>query len=170
MTTYVQVIKLVFVVAPDRVVEVVSPAENPQCLVRVVPVHGFPVVALGEREAPVLDVDVLVASHLCFREAGLGHGDGGAVEVSSWLGSDKGKDRGCEIGVRRHNVGDLATRHVGPADDKWDVDVLFKAALLAGLESVLADVVAVVGRVDDVRVVEDAVVFEARDDPVDYFV
>lgn len=61
--------------------------------------------------------------------------------------------------MRGHQVACLTFGDAWSADDEWDVDVLFETAFFAGLQTVLADVVAVVGRVENVRVVENAIVF-----------
>lgn len=47
---------------PDAVVKVVVVANQPQPFIGVVPVHFGAVVSLGQREAPVLDADVLAAA------------------------------------------------------------------------------------------------------------
>jgi hypothetical protein len=46
--------------------------------------------------------------------------------------------------MRRDDLGRMAFRHTGSSDEEGDVDVFFVRALLAGLEAVLSDVVAVV--------------------------
>ena len=55
----------------------------------------------------------------------------------------------------------------GTADDEWDAHVFFVGAALTGAETMLADMEAVVARVDDVRVVEQIVAVEAVDGSVD---
>lgn len=46
--------------------------------------------------------------------------------------------------MRRDDFGSMAFGHTGSSDEEGDVDVFFVGALLAGLEAVLAYVVAVV--------------------------
>ena len=168
--TYVQIIQLMFIVAPDRIVQVISFAEDTQSLVGVVPIQRFPIVSLGERKTPVLDIDMLVALGLCFQEASLCQRYSGAVEVGSRFGSDQRKDGRGKVSVRSHDVGHLSTRDLGSADDKWNVNVLFEAALLARLKSMLANVIAVIAGINDVCIVEDAVSLKTRDNSVYEFV
>jgi hypothetical protein len=59
------------------------------------------------------------------------------------------------------DVGGVAFGHTGSADEEGDVDVFFVGALLAGLEAVLAYVVAVVCGEDEVGVFCDAVMVES---------
>ena len=68
------------------------------------------------------------------------------------------------------DVGDDARRDAGSSDNERDVDVFFKATLFSRLKPVLADMVAVVGSVDYVCVVEDTVALKARHNTVDYLV
>lgn len=49
--------------------------------------------------------------------------------------------------------GDASLWHTGTTDDERDVDILLVATLFSGLEAVLTDVIAVIGRVKDVSVV-----------------
>lgn len=57
------------------------------------------------------------------------------------------------------------------ADEKGNVDIFFDAAALAGRETVLADVEAIVGRVDQVRVFQDlGASTQSLDDGIDEFV
>jgi hypothetical protein len=42
------------------------------------------------------------------------------------------------------------------ADDEWDVEIFLERTLLAGLQTVLADVISIVCTVHDVRVVENS--------------
>jgi hypothetical protein len=53
--------------------------------------------------------------------------------------------------------------HAWAAGEEGNIDVFFVGALFAGLEAVLADVVAIVGCEDQVGFFEDAVVVEAGD-------
>ena len=57
-----------------------------------------------------------------------------------------------------------------PADEKWDINICLVAAFLAGLQSVLADVVAVVGRKDDERIIQDALCVERVDQRADHVI
>ena len=72
--------------------------------------------------------------------------------------------------MRRHDVGLVVGRYTGPTDDKRHVDVLLVAAYLPRLHSVLANVVGVVAGIDEIRILEDAIVLKTSDESVDQFV
>lgn len=58
--------------------------------------------------------------------------------------------------MARHDLRLRISRDTWAADDEGDVEIFLEGALLAGLQPVLADVVAVIGTVHDVGVVENA--------------
>jgi len=70
------------------------------------------------------------------------------------------EDGGREVGVSSDDVRGMSGCDTGPPDYKGDVDVFLKSTFLAGVKTVLGDVVAVVCGVDDVRIIEDAVFLE----------
>ena len=72
---YVHVVEFMFVVAPDGVVEVVAPSDKAEGFVRVVPVELLAVLALCERKAPILDIDVLMSCLLRLFKLRCSHGD-----------------------------------------------------------------------------------------------
>ena len=96
------------------------------------------------------------------------HGD--TIEVSSQLSASQMEECWCEVGVARYHVFRKAHWDAWAPDHHGDVDVFFEGALLSWLEAVLADVVAVVGGVEDVRVVEQVVSFQPRDNAVDHLI
>ena len=55
------------------------------------------------------------------------------------------------------DVGGVSSCDSGTADDEWDMNVFFESAFFAGVKALLRNVVAVVSGVDDMCVVEDAV-------------
>lgn len=128
------------------------------------------VLAFGESKAPVLDIDVFVPFLFGLFQARLGDWDRHAVEFWPGLLADQIQESGRKVCVCGHDVSDFAFRNSRTADDEGNVDVFFEAAFLARLESVLADMVAVVGRVDDVGVIQDAVFVEAGYDTVNNLV
>ena len=152
--TYQHIVKLVRAVAPHAVENTVPLAEHPHCFVRVVALrHTRPVLAFPARlRAPELNLHVFrlprVCVDICLRE-----GYRAAVEVGSWRYTHHLEEGGREIRVRGGDVCYDVLRHVRAADQEGDVDVCFEGAFLAGLQAVLADVVAVVGAEDDIGVV-----------------
>ena len=56
----------------------------------------------------------------------------------------------CEV----NHIGFLPFGDLGTTDDQGDVDVFFEHAFLSGSHAMLADVIPIVGAVDDVRVVQ----------------
>jgi hypothetical protein len=70
------------------------------------------------------------------------------------------EDGGREVGVGSDDVGGVSGGDTGSPDYKRDVDVFLKSTFLAGVKTVLGDVVAVVCGVDDVRIIEDTVLLE----------
>jgi len=109
--------------------------------------------------------------HPVMPQALLRQRDRNAVEVLVQRNARKLKERGNQVGVRRRERGDLASGDARPARDEGDVDVLLAAAGLARWQTVVADVEAVVGCVEQVRVGEDLRVgLELGDDVVDQLV
>jgi hypothetical protein len=70
------------------------------------------------------------------------------------------EDGGREVGVGSDDVGGVSGGDAGSPDYKGDVGVFLKSTFLAGVKTVLGDVVAVVCGVDDVRIIEDTVLLE----------
>jgi hypothetical protein len=64
---------------------------------------------------------------------------------------------GREIGVGTDDIGGVSGGDTRSPDYKGDMDIFLKSTFLAGVETVLGDVVAVISRVDDIRIIEDAV-------------
>lgn len=165
---YLQIVQLVLIVAPDRVVEVVRGTDNAQGFVRVVEIEPFLALvedlALGGGKAPELNRHMLVARRGGIVELRPAERNGLAVKVgAAGRTSQAQKGRG-QIDVRGDNLGDLALRDARPTHEQGDVDVFFKAALFAWLQTVLANVVAVVGGVEDVGVAEQAVLLQTLND------
>ena len=158
------------IIAPHRVVQVVSLADDAERLVGVVPEDLLVVLAFGDSKAPVLDVDVFVPLLFGLFQTRLGDWDRHAVKFWPGFLADQIQESGRKVRMCGHDVSDFAFRNSRTADDEGNVDVFFEAAFLPRLESVLADMVAVVGRVDDVGVVQDAVFVEAGYDTVNNLV
>jgi hypothetical protein len=70
------------------------------------------------------------------------------------------EDSGREVGVGTDDIGGVSGGDTRSPDYKGDMDVFLKTAFLTGVETMLGDVVTVVCRVDDVRIIEDTVVLE----------
>lgn len=78
---------------------------------------------------------------------------------------------GCgEVSVSCDSVGFLALCDSWATDDERDVGVFLVGGLLAGVHAVGAQMVSVIGCVDNVGVVELVVVFEAFDDTLDQLI
>lgn len=82
----------------------------------------------------------------------------------------EGEDCCREMGMGCDGVGFLVLCDSGAADDEGDVCVFLIGGLLAGVHTMGSQMVAVIGGVDNVSVVELAVVFEAFDDSLDELV
>jgi len=67
---------------------------------------------------------------------------------------------GRDVGMGTDDVGNMSRGDTRAPDYKRNVNVFLKSTFLAGVETVLGDVVAVVCRIDDVRIIEDAVFLE----------
>lgn len=153
--THRHIIQLVLIRAPHGIRKVVVLPNHANMLVRVIgevlpPKERIP---LNQILAPELDIDMLA-----LRRRGqqlLRHGDGLAIKVLAQRDPRELEQRGHDVCVRRGQRLHGALGHAGPADEEGDVDVFFDVAALAGGQAVLADVVAVVGGVDQVCVVED---------------
>ena len=68
MCTYNKIVKFVFTTAPNAVIEVIVFANQAKTFVGIVPVHMGVILALGQSEPPVFDVNMfasLVLSGLC---------------------------------------------------------------------------------------------------------
>jgi hypothetical protein len=70
------------------------------------------------------------------------------------------EDGGREVSVGTDDVGDVSRGDTGSSNYKRDVDVFLKPAFLAGVETMLGDVVAVVCGIDDIGIIEDTVFLE----------
>lgn len=159
-----------FVVAPDGVVEVISLSNDAEGFVGVVPVDLLAIFAFRKREAPVLDIDMLMSCLLRNFKFSLGYGYCHAVEIIAWSLSNQFKNGGSQVGMGGDNISDYACRYVGSPNNERDVNVFFKSTLFPGLKSVLANMVAIVRSIDYVCVVKDAVVYKTRHNAVDNLV
>jgi hypothetical protein len=139
----------VLTTAPNAVIEVIVCSDQAEAFVRIVPVNASVVFPLGKRETPVLNVDVLaslVFHGLCEKKVGGNDGDGRSVEIRPDLPACQRKKGGSQIGVRSNNITEIPFRNIGTAHYQRYVDILLETAFFAGLETVLANMVAVVGR------------------------
>lgn len=127
--SYLQVIKLFFIAAPDRIVHTVIIGDESDSLVRVVlvavtgpvvVVAGVAVDALRDSESPVLDRDMLglIVGFAGFYRSG----DCFAVEAFPGRLGD-GKECRGEVCVAGHDVQSLALWDTGAANDERDVDI-----------------------------------------------
>src|ERR1041384_8787174 len=75
-----------------------------------------------------------------------------------------------EIDVKRHLAHDSMRRYAGAADDQRHADVLLVSGALPLPEAMLAEMKAVVGSKEDVRIVEPPVLLQLLDDRRDHIV
>jgi hypothetical protein len=68
--------------------------------------------------------------------------------------------------VRSHNVGDYPLRYVWTAHNQWDIDIFFVSTFLAGLQTVLADVISVIAGVEDIGILKDTMLNQSGDDTI----
>lgn len=67
-------------------------------------------------------------------------------------------------------VFDLPDLDPWASDDQWNVDILVEAAFLSRIKTMLRDVVPIVGGVDDVGVIKNLRLLEARNKPFYEFI
>lgn len=92
------------------------------------------------------------------------------IEIIPQLNAREVKDRGHDIRMRSHEINNSSSLDPGAADVKGDINIFLEGAGFARLHPVLADVEPVVGRVDDVGVVEQVLFVEVSDDVLDELV
>lgn len=95
------------------------------------------------------------------------HGHRRSVKLGPQRDTGQFENSRDNVGMRSGVVDRLLLGDTRAADIHGDIDVLFVTCSLAWLQTVLADVVAVVGRIDDVRVVKKVQFFEFGKDSVD---
>jgi hypothetical protein len=159
--TYNKIVKFVFTTAPNAVIEIIVLADQAETFVGIVPVHMGVILALRQRKTPVFDVNVfapLVIARFCEQEIGRNDGDGRSVEIRSDLPTRKRKESRSQIGMRSHNISDFALWNVRATHDQGNIDVLFKTTFFPRLKPVVANMVAVVGGIEDVCVFEKVVI------------
>lgn len=140
--------------APDRIRKVVAVANYSDVLVSVVRevVQPEERVALNKVLAPEFDVHMLAL--LIFGQQVRSNRDGLTVKVFPQRDTCKCKERRHNVSVRGWNGLHSALWHARTANEEGDVDVFFDVAALTRRKTMLADVVAVVSRVDDISVIE----------------
>lgn len=163
-----QVIVLLLARAPHCVQEVVPLADQADGLVSVGIESGGGI--LHEGLGPEFDTEGLCGLILSVDGLVLQNRDRVCVE-RVWH-REVGEVEDCcrEVRVSCDGVGFLALGDSWAADDEGDVGIFLVGGLLAGIHAVGTQVVAVIGRVDNVGVVKLVVVFEAFDDPLDQLV
>jgi hypothetical protein len=143
------------VIAPDGIIQVISHPQYPQTLISVIPVPLVAVLALCKCKSPVLHIDMFMSCVLRNLQSIGSNWDSCTIEVLTRGLSDKGEDCRRDVSVRSYDIGNFACRDTRTANDERDIDVFFEATFFAWLESVLTYVVAIVGGIHDVRVVEE---------------
>ena len=81
--------------------------------------------------------------------------NGRAIEVFSVRLANNREDCRYHVRMCGYNLGGFINRYIGAPYDQWNVDNLLKATFLSRLESVLTNVVAVVGGIYYVSIVEE---------------
>lgn len=175
--------------APDRIVEVVAGAQDPDRLVGVVLVENLVcelpcqrisrdatrrnasvrrtvVFSFSECNAPVFYIHVLAAPGLRHFDPSLSDGECRAVKVVSRRDAQQVQESRCQVGMGSDHVGGVVFRDAWSPNDERDVDVLLVAAGLSRLQTMLADVESIVAAVDDVGVVHDAVCVKTLEETV----
>lgn len=69
-----------------------------------------------------------------------------------------------------HDIADHSFRNTRPSDDEWYMDVFLEPTDFPRLKSMLANMEAIVARIEDVGIVEEIVLREATEKLVDHFV
>ena len=182
------VVNLMTPIAPDGVIQRIRSPNHAQSFIRVyIALMWDGLVVL--RQAPVLDLDVFPrlfgVCYVCHAVGGrdgragirqqigkIGEWDGGAVEVDRHMlfRASERNDGRRQIGVGGDEIDADACGDAGSADDEGHIDVFFVGAALAGRQSVLADVEAVVRGIEDVGVIQEVVGREESDGAVDHVV
>jgi hypothetical protein len=100
-------------------------------------------------------------------QLGSGQGDGGPVKICAQRGAGDRENGRREVHVGCYELGDLTPRHTRAAHYERHVDILLVSALLTGREAVVRDVIAIVGGVKDVGIIQNARLLKLLDDAVD---
>ena len=87
-----------------------------------------------------------------------------AIKIRSKGNSREVEESRSDISVGRHGIEAVALGNSWASHHHGDIDVLFIWAAFTGNHSVLSNVVAVVGREEDVCIVEEAMSLKAMDD------
>lgn len=152
--------------APYRVVQVPRITHYPQCFISVVGKYVVKVdvlFALVDCDAPELDIHVFVTARGGLDYGVLCQGDWRAVKVRICRDPAAGEIEysRCQIRVGGHDLGDMLSRDVGAADNQRYVDIFLDSACLAWWESMLANMISIIGCVKDVCVIRNAQLLQA---------
>lgn len=169
--TCLHVIELPFVVAPNRIVESIIFCLHAKPLVGVVGINGRTILppenALCKPITPKLNGNMfrtsLGSSSMKINRR--------AIKLLV-VDIDAGylQDGWSEVRVRRWDAGDSLSRDSGPTDNKGDIDIRLKAACLAGVQSVLANVIAIVRGIKDKGILQHARLLKASNNGFNNFV
>ncbi len=154
-------------VAPDGIVEAVLLANDTHRLVRVVQPEPRLVakhLALADGQAPELDSNVLMAAHLRLIQRLPAQRDRLAIKVCARRLPSKPKDGRRQINMRGHHLRHLAARNPRPAHNQRDVDILLKPALLPRLQPMLANMVPIIRRIKNIRLLQQPLRLELLHD------
>jgi hypothetical protein len=77
------------------------------------------------------------------------------------MGHHKIQKRRGKIGMRRDYICGDVLGNFWTTGDKRYVDIFFIGALFAGLQAMLSDMISIVGRVEDIGIVMDAMMLES---------
>lgn len=170
------VVQLMFIRAPNRVQEVVSIANQAYSFVSVVRcVHCVDVSDEGSwfrlgvkltskfslviAFAPEFHVDMVpLLFVLSFSNRSIAHRYRLPIEITSLLNTSKFKKRRHDIGVCGDHIYDPILWYVWSTKIERHVDIFLESASFPGLKPVLANVIPIVGREDDVCVVQEFIV------------
>ena len=157
--------------APHRIRQIIPLPHNPHMLIRILRevILAAEYIPLDQIIPPKLNIHMFTL--ITLPQQLLRHRDNLAVKVVAQRNARERKQRRHDIRMAAWKRLFGALRHPRAANEEGDVDVFFDVTALSWREAVLADVVAIVGRVDEVGVVQDAWASgQAGDDGVDQLI
>ena len=72
--------------------------------------------------------------------------------------------------MRRDLISRFTLRNSGATDNQWNVYVLFVSAFLSRRQSMLSNVITIIGSVNNVCIVQHIMIIEQLDDPLNKFI
>jgi len=164
--TYTQIIQLMLIRTPNRIIQIIPLPNDPQRLIRIIhPIRNdLPIIKrelvdpLRNTPSPELHIDMFLSLAPILRHFDLTRTQRNRTPIQaipSRLRFSELEDCRREVGMCSHDIGGSARRDPRPANDERDINIFFKPALFAWVETMLGDVISVISGIYDVRVIQD---------------